>query len=84
MVLITSSFKGVQPLTVSPLEISVIAFIACSIIICTLDWKKPQGVEVPFTLLFYEKGILAEVLEIIKPLNYTGAHNWLNTKENVP
>ena len=45
--------RAVRRLAVSQLEIAVIAFAACAIIIYGLNWYKPKGVQTPITLLVY-------------------------------
>ncbi len=39
-------------LSISQLEITIVVFSVCAFIIYTLDWKKPKGVNTPYTLLF--------------------------------
>jgi hypothetical protein len=45
--------RAVRRLAISQLEIAVIAFAACAIIIYGLNWYKPKGVQTPITLLVY-------------------------------
>jgi len=45
--------RASRDLAISQLELSVIAFAICAIIIYILNWEKPKGVMVPITLLQY-------------------------------
>jgi hypothetical protein len=58
--------RAIRHLAISQLEITVAAFAACAIIIYGLNWKKPKGVEVPYTLLQYDKEIPKQVLITLK------------------
>ncbi|KAF4626782.1 hypothetical protein G7Y89_g11374 [Cudoniella acicularis] len=42
--------RAARHLPISQLEIAVVAFAACAIIIFGLNWQKPRSVKVPFTL----------------------------------
>jgi hypothetical protein len=58
--------RAARHLAISQLEIAVVAFSVCAIIIYGLNWKKPKGVEVPFTLVQYEREIPEQALTILK------------------
>ncbi|KAK0724173.1 hypothetical protein B0H67DRAFT_529776 [Lasiosphaeris hirsuta] len=58
--------RGFQNLTISPLELSVLAFAACAVIIYALYWKKPKSVRTPITILRYQGQIPSPVLEVLK------------------
>ncbi|RAL61311.1 hypothetical protein DID88_009447 [Monilinia fructigena] len=58
--------RAVKGLVISQLEISVVAFSTCAFLIYVLNWSKPKGVQVPFTVLHYEGAIPTEVLEFMK------------------
>ena len=48
-------------LAVSQLEIAVLAFSSCAIMIYILHWKKPKGVLVPYTVLTFPGPIPVEI-----------------------
>jgi hypothetical protein len=54
--------RAARRLAISQLEIAVLAFSACAIIIYTLNWKKPKGVSVPYTLLSFPGGIPSKIV----------------------
>jgi hypothetical protein len=58
--------RAIRHLAISQLEIAVVAFAACAIVIYGLNWKKPKGVEVPYTLLQYDKEIPKQVFITLK------------------
>ncbi|PYI31321.1 hypothetical protein BP00DRAFT_344008 [Aspergillus indologenus CBS 114.80] len=43
--------RSVSGLAVSQLEISVVAFASCAVVMYWLCWEKPKGVQIPITLL---------------------------------
>lgn len=57
--------RAVRHLAISQLEISVIAFAVCAIITYALNWSKPKGVQVPFTLLQYSNEIPDQICAIL-------------------
>ena len=58
--------RAVRHLPISQLEITVVAFSVCAIVTYGLNWEKPKGVEVPYTLLQYQREIPKEVLKVLK------------------
>jgi len=54
--------RAARRLAISQLEIAVLAFSACAIIIYALNWKKPKGVSVPYTLLSFPGVIPSKVV----------------------
>ncbi|PVH80741.1 hypothetical protein DL98DRAFT_515134 [Cadophora sp. DSE1049] len=54
--------RSVQGLSVSQLEITVVAFSACAVVIYALGWKKTKGAAIPYTLLSYPGEISAEII----------------------
>ncbi|KAF7874221.1 hypothetical protein EAF04_002893 [Stromatinia cepivora] len=58
--------RAVEGLVIAQLEIAVVAFSTCAILIYILNWSKPKGVQVPFTILHYESAIPTELLEFMK------------------
>jgi hypothetical protein len=58
--------RAARHLAVSQLEIAVLAFATCAIIIYALNWKKPKGAQVPFLILEYPGEIPKDVLAVLK------------------
>ena len=54
----------VRGLAVSQLEIAVVAFSVCAIIIYAICWKMPKGVLVPYTVLSYPGAIPRDIVSI--------------------
>lgn len=46
--------RAIRHLAIAQLEIAVLAFSVCAIIIYGLNWEKPQSVQVPLTILAYK------------------------------
>jgi hypothetical protein len=66
------SIRHSRHLAISQLEISVVAFSICAIIIYGLNWEKPKGVQVPYTLLQYRSQTPEAVLEKLREPRGTG------------
>ncbi|PMD34719.1 hypothetical protein L207DRAFT_638239 [Hyaloscypha variabilis F] len=49
-------------LAISELEVSVLAFASCAIMIYLLNWDRPKGVQIPCTLITYQGEIPESVL----------------------
>jgi hypothetical protein len=49
--------RAIQHVAISQLEVAVVGFSVCAIVIYGLNWQKPKRVEVPYTLLQYRKVI---------------------------
>ncbi|KAH6603486.1 hypothetical protein Trco_008261 [Trichoderma cornu-damae] len=62
--------RAARGLPVSPLEIAVVAFAACAVIIYGLYWSKPQRACATRTILEYAEEIPAEVLETLAETHY--------------
>ena len=62
--------RAIRHLAISQLEIAVVAFSVCAIIIYGLNWKKPKGVEVPYVLLQYQREIPKQVLRVLQARRY--------------
>lgn len=60
-------------LAISQLEISVLAFTSCAVVIYGLNWERPKGVQVPYTLLKYQGDIPAPVLQHLRSDMYQSA-----------
>lgn len=58
--------RAARHLAISQLEIAVVSFSVYAIIIYGLNWKKPKGVEVPYTLLQYGETIPDEALRVLQ------------------
>jgi hypothetical protein len=58
--------RATRHLAISQLEIAVVAFAACAIIIYGLNWNKPKGVNVAYTLLQYHEEIPEQVITVLK------------------
>ena len=58
--------RGARHLAISQLEIAVMAFSACAVIIYALNWTKPKSVQVPHTILRYKEGIPHQVSSFLK------------------
>ncbi|KAE9381125.1 hypothetical protein N431DRAFT_476026 [Stipitochalara longipes BDJ] len=55
--------RASRHLAVSQLEIAVVAFAICAVMIYVLNWEKPKGVQTPYTILQYHGAIPQAVLE---------------------
>lgn len=51
---------------ISQLEVAVLDFSICAIIIYSLNWEKPKGVQTPYTILQYPGAIPKEILKTIE------------------
>ncbi|KAL7921480.1 hypothetical protein ACQKWADRAFT_120719 [Trichoderma austrokoningii] len=58
--------RAAKSLPVSPLEVAVVAFAACAVIIYGLYWYKPQRVSTPIAILHYVNGREETLDEILK------------------
>lgn len=57
------SIRHSRHLAIFQLEIAVVAFSICAIIIYGLNWEKPKGVQVPYTLLQFSGEIPERILK---------------------
>lgn len=55
--------RGTRGLAISQLELAVIAFSLCAIIIYVLQWSKPKDVQTTYTVLRYDGHVPPEILE---------------------
>jgi hypothetical protein len=53
--------RGAKGLAISQFEVAVLAFSSCAIIIYILNWKKPKGVQVRYTILSYDRAISSDI-----------------------
>ncbi|PMD30200.1 hypothetical protein L207DRAFT_474005 [Hyaloscypha variabilis F] len=58
--------RAVRSLAISQLEIAVVAFATCAVIIYGLNWEKPKGVEVPITIISYPGVFPEDTMEIVE------------------
>ena len=66
---IVRAFRG---LAVSLLELAVVAFAVCAVLIYALHWKKPKSVQSTITLLKYQGKIPPDILGILDKKNRRG------------
>jgi hypothetical protein len=64
--------RTARKLTISQLELAVIAFAACAVVIYGLRWSKPKSVGAATTIIQYEGPIPQKVLQLIK-----GRHTYM-------
>jgi hypothetical protein len=57
--------RASRHLAISQLELAVVAFAVCAILIYGLNWEKPKGVQTPHTVLQYREDIPKEVLAVL-------------------
>jgi hypothetical protein len=58
--------RAFRSLAISQLEISVIAFATCAIIIYGINWEKPKAVQVPITIISYPGPFPKDTMNIVK------------------
>jgi hypothetical protein len=58
--------RAVRSLAISQLEVSVVAFATCAIIIYGINWEKPKGVQVPITIISYPGPFPEDTMEIVE------------------
>jgi hypothetical protein len=58
--------RASRNLTISQLEVSVLAFASCAIVSYGLNWEKPKGVQVPYALMTYEGEIPRSFLPLLR------------------
>jgi hypothetical protein len=58
--------RASRNLTISQLEVSVLAFASCAIVLYGLNWEKPKGVQVPYALMTYEGEIPRSFLPLLR------------------
>lgn len=57
--------RGSKSLSISQLEIAVVAFSTCAIIIYALNWSKPKAVSVPYTIMSFPSSIPETVIDAV-------------------
>ncbi|KAH8812184.1 hypothetical protein F5884DRAFT_820164 [Xylogone sp. PMI_703] len=58
--------RASRSLAISQLEISVIAFAVCAIILYVVNWEKPKGVQLPITIISYPGPFPPQTMEIVE------------------
>jgi hypothetical protein len=58
--------RAFRSLAISQLEVSVVAFATCAVIIYGLNWEKPKGVQVPITIISYPSPFPKDTMEIVE------------------
>lgn len=58
--------RAFRSLAISQLEVSVVAFAICAIIIYSINWEKPKGVQVPITIIAYPGPFPEDTMEIVR------------------
>lgn len=58
--------RASRGLAVSQLEVAVVAFALCAIVVYGLNWSKPQGVKTPIVILNYSTPIPGRVLRYVE------------------
>lgn len=64
--------RTARKLAISQLELAVIAFAACAVVIYILHWSKPKGVGATTTIIEYKGPIPQDMLQLIK-----GRHTYI-------
>jgi hypothetical protein len=65
--------RTARGLAISQLELAVIAFAACAVVIYLLYWSKPKSTSATITILRYQDQIPKDVLELIRdPIDSVG------------
>jgi hypothetical protein len=58
--------RASRNLTISQLEVSVLAFASCAIVLYGLNWEKPKGVQVPYALMTFQGEIPRSFLPLLR------------------
>ena len=58
--------RAFRSLAISQLEISVVAFATCAIILYGINWEKPKGVQAPITIISYPGPFPRDTMEIVE------------------
>src|SRR5207248_1606571 len=62
--------RAARKLPISQLELAVLAFAACAVVIYGLYWTKPKGIRCTTTILQYQYQIPSKILPKIKRTKY--------------
>lgn len=58
--------RAIQRLPISQLELAVLAFSACAVVVYVLNWNKPKGPQIPYIVLRYDRAIPRDVLKCLE------------------
>jgi hypothetical protein len=58
--------RAVRSLAITQLEIAVVAFATCAVIIYGVNWEKPKGVQVPITIISYPGAFPKDTMKIVE------------------
>ncbi|KAN0113223.1 hypothetical protein V8E51_006174 [Hyaloscypha variabilis] len=58
--------RAFRSLAISQLEIAVVAFATCAVIIYGINWEKPKGVQAPITIISYPGAFPKDTMEIVE------------------
>lgn len=72
--------RGIRHLAISQLEITVIAFAACAVLMYSLNWFKPKGVQTPIVFMAYQDEAPLEIAEV---LSFRNRRNPMTMPEKV-
>lgn len=72
--------RAIRGLAISQLEVSVIAFSVCALIIYASYWSSPKDVSVPITFLEWGGPISSTITEIIKRADPVRISTWVEGK----
>jgi hypothetical protein len=75
--------RAARKLPISQLELAVLAFAACAVVIYGLYWTKPKGIRCTTTILQYQHQIPSEILPKIKRPKYYSFVRWFFTKNDL-
>jgi hypothetical protein len=75
--------RTARKLPISQLELAVLAFAACAVVIYGLYWTKPNGIRCTTTILQYQHQIPLETLPKIKRSEYDSFVRWFFTKNEL-
>jgi hypothetical protein len=75
--------RTARKLPISQLELAVLAFAACAVVIYGLYWTKPKGIRCTTTILQYQHQIPLETLPKIKRSEYDSFVRWFFTKNEL-
>jgi hypothetical protein len=65
-IVIQTIARAFRSLAISQLEVAVIAFAICAIIIYGINWEKPKGVQVPITIISYPGPFPKDTIKIVE------------------
>jgi hypothetical protein len=75
--------RAARKLPISQLELAVLAFAACAVVIYGLYWTKPKGIRCTTTILQYQHQIPLDILSKIKRPEYYSFVRWFFTENDL-